>query len=239
MGRLALAGLACLGLQLVSGVTLWAEQADSQLRQDATQALRKAAAFYHDRVASHGGYVYYYSEDLQQRWGEGEATSDTIFVQPPGTPTVGMAFLRAYEATGDKFFLDAAQEAAEALVYGQLQSGGWTQTIHFGPAKRLGKYRRGHGGSWNNSSLDDGQTQAALQMLMLADRALKSQHADIHEAVTFGLASLLGRTIPERCVSAGVVRNRCTAARSKSQLPDGRLANRGPHQGLLGLLHAE
>ena len=111
-----------------------AQPTDSQLRQEATQTIKKAAAFYRTKVVSHGGYVYYYSIDLKNRWGEGRASSDTIFVQPPGTPTVGMAYLKAWKATGDKYYLDAARETAESLVYGQLQSGGWTQTIHFGPA---------------------------------------------------------------------------------------------------------
>jgi uncharacterized protein YyaL (SSP411 family) len=73
--------------------------------------------------------VYYYSPDLTRWWGEGEATKDQVWVQPPGTPTVGMAYLKAYAATGDKFYLEAATEAAEALVYGQLASGGWTNCI--------------------------------------------------------------------------------------------------------------
>ncbi|CAN5211658.1 pectate lyase [soil metagenome] len=128
---------------------------------------------------------------MKDRWGEGKATADTIFVQPPGTPTVGEAYLKAYAATGDTFYLDAAQETAEALVYGQLQSGGWTQTIHFAAAKRLGKYRNGNGGSWNVSSLDDGQTQAALQFLMRADEALKFKYAAIHDAALYGMKSLL------------------------------------------------
>jgi PelA/Pel-15E family pectate lyase len=170
---------------------LHAQPVDSQLRHDVIHTIKKAASFYRTKVASHGGYVYYYSLDLKERWGEGRASPDTIFVQPPGTPTVGMAFLKAYEATGDKQFLDAARETAEALVYGQLQSGGWTQTIHFGPAKRLGKYRNGKGGSWNVSSLDDGQTQAALQMVVLADQALGLKHGAIHDAAGHGLKALL------------------------------------------------
>jgi PelA/Pel-15E family pectate lyase len=169
---------------------------DPDLPKDARRVLKQGAVFYREKVARHGGYFYYVSLDLQQRWGEGEATPDTIFVQPPGTPTVGMAFLRAYDATGDRFYLDAAREAAEALVYGQLESGGWTQVIHFGPARRAGKYRHGNGGDWNASSLDDGQTQAALQMLVRADRALKFQHAAIHEAALFGLTALLGAQFP-------------------------------------------
>ena len=43
-------------------------------------------AFYRGKVASHGGYVYYYSPDLKERWGEGKASPDILFVQPPGTP---------------------------------------------------------------------------------------------------------------------------------------------------------
>ena len=38
-------------------------------------ALRTAVTYYRSNVASHGGYVYYYSLDLSQRWGEGVATS--------------------------------------------------------------------------------------------------------------------------------------------------------------------
>jgi PelA/Pel-15E family pectate lyase len=175
---------------------LRAQPASPDLRAEARRALTSATRFYHDRIASHGGYVYYYSLDLARRWGEGTATPDTIFVQPPGTPTVGMAFLEAYEATRDPAFLDAAREAAGALVYGQLQSGGWTQVIHFGPAQRMGKYRNGKGGSWNVSSLDDGQTQSALQFLARVDAALGFQDAAIHEAASFGYDALLQAQFP-------------------------------------------
>jgi PelA/Pel-15E family pectate lyase len=184
--------LACL---LPAG-SLQAQPASADLRAEALRALKTAARFYRDRVASHGGYVYYYSEDLARRWGEGTATPDTIFVQPPGTPTVGMAFLKAHEATGDPAFLDAAREAAGALVYGQLQSGGWTQVIHFGPAQRLGKYRNGKGGNWNVSSLDDAQTQAALRFLARTDAALGFKDAAIHEAASYGYDALLWAQFP-------------------------------------------
>ncbi|MBS0210094.1 MAG: DUF3592 domain-containing protein [Planctomycetes bacterium] len=169
---------------------------DDALRGQCRDALKRAATYYRTRAASHGGYVYYYSEDFTQRWGEGRADADTIFVQPPGTPTVGMAYLRAYQATFDQFYRDAAQEAAEALVNGQLQSGGWTQTIHFASAKRLGKYRHGRGGDWNASTLDDDQTQSALRLLMHVDRALGFKHAAIHEAATYGLDALLKAQFP-------------------------------------------
>ena len=97
-----------------------------ELREDAKKTLKAAASYYREKVASHGGYVYYYSLDLKESWGEGKAGPDILFVQPPGTPTVGMAYLKAFEATGERFYLDAARETAEALVYGQLETGGWT-----------------------------------------------------------------------------------------------------------------
>lgn len=170
---------------------LHAQDKKTDLRDEAIAAMKKASSHYRGKVASHGGYVYYYSLDLKDRWGEGKATEDDLFVQPPGTPTVGMAYLAAYDATGDKFYLDAARDAAGCLLYGQLQSGGWTQTIHFAKAKRVGKYRNGKGGSWNVSSLDDDQTQAALRTLVRMDKALGQKDEKIHEAATFGLKALL------------------------------------------------
>jgi PelA/Pel-15E family pectate lyase len=164
---------------------------DSELKEQARKAMKKAISFYRSQVAVRGGYVYYTSLDLKSRWGEGKAEPEQIWVQPPGTPTVGFAFLRAYEATRDPDYLNAVRETAEALVYGQLASGGWTNHIDFNPkGGRVGKYRNGKGGSWNTSSLDDGQTQSALRFLMGADEALEFKDAAIHEAVRYGLEAL-------------------------------------------------
>lgn len=182
--------LSLLALLVATGATRADEPAD--LRAEVLATLKRAAMYYRETVASHGGYVYYYSLDLKDRWGEGKATPDMAFVQPPGTPAVGMAYLKAYAATKDKFYLDAARETAGALIYGQLQSGGWMQVIHFAPANRMGKYRNGKGGSVNNSSLDDDQTQAALLMFIRLDEALDFKDEKVHEAATYGLKGLLG-----------------------------------------------
>lgn len=182
--------MAIVGFLLLSAA-VQAQPKDVATREQALQSLHKAVDFYHTKVASHGGYVYYYSLDLRDRWGEGVANGDTLFVQPPGTPTVGMAYLEAYAATKDERPRKAAHDAAKALVYGQLQSGGWTQTIHFARVNRMGKYRNGLGGNWNASSLDDDQTQAALRMLMRADQAFAFKDEAIHEACTYGLNALL------------------------------------------------
>jgi len=167
------------------------------LREWSVETMRKAATFFHNEVASHGGYVYYYGIDFKQRWGEGEATVDQIWVQPPGTPTVGMAYLKAYEATGEKFYLDAATEAAVALIYGQLQSGGWTNCIDFNPnGQRVAMYRNGKGHGKNYSSLDDGQTQSAIRFLVLADKAHGFIHKSIHESALLALKALLAAQFP-------------------------------------------
>jgi PelA/Pel-15E family pectate lyase len=169
---------------------------DDALRGQASAAMRKAAEYYHGEIAVHGGYVYYYSLDLQRRLGEGVATAEQIWVQPPGTPTVGLAYLRAYEATGDKFYLDAATDTAEALIYGQLQSGGWTNSIDFNPQGAVALYRNGKGKGRNYSTLDDGISQGAIRLLMHADRAHEFKHEPIHEAAHYALDALLAAQFP-------------------------------------------
>lgn len=171
--------------------------AEAPPRAQVLAAMKKAAKCYREKAASHGGYVYYYSPDFSQRWGEGRATADQIFVQPPGTPAVGMAFLKAYAATGDGYYLDAAREAAEALVYGQLTSGGWRQAIDFDPAgAKVAQYRNGKGRGRNQATLDDGISQSALRFLMHADRALGFKHAAIHEAESIARDALLAAQHP-------------------------------------------
>jgi PelA/Pel-15E family pectate lyase len=170
-------------------------------RKEVQDALRRATAYFHDKVARHGGYSYYVDADLKQRWGEGRFDNDTIIVQPPGTPSVGMAYLKAYSAMEYRLFGKYALDAGHALVAGQLESGGWTQVIHFAKpdasqkvVQRLGKYRHPLKdqplGDWNGSSLDDNQTQAALVFLMKLDFRLRQSDPAIHEAAEFGLAQL-------------------------------------------------
>lgn len=169
----------------------------SPLRDQALSVMKRAASYYYSQVATRGGYVYHYSPDLSLRYGEGPASAEQIWVQPPGTPTVGMAFLRAYKATGDPFYLDAARDAAEALVYGQLASGGWTNSIDFNPrGTQVAQYRNGRGRGRNNSTLDDGISQGAMRLLMHVDQALEFKHAGIHEAAEIALTALLDAQFP-------------------------------------------
>lgn len=192
-------GVAPIALTLVIGLVClhpWRQAAADSLRDEATAAMKRAARDYRERWAVHGGYVYFYTLDGSQRWGEGLAAPQQVWVQPPGTPTVGLAFLRAYEATGDRYYRDAAREAAEALMYGQLRSGGWTNSIDLSGRDRGFRYSGGKRRADGNSSLDDGQTQSAIQLVIRVDRALGFQHESIHASATMALDALLAAQFP-------------------------------------------
>ena len=47
---------------------------------------------------------------MSRRWGEIEAKPSMIWVQPPGTATMGHLFLDAYHATGDEYYYQAAEK---------------------------------------------------------------------------------------------------------------------------------
>jgi PelA/Pel-15E family pectate lyase len=169
----------------------------------ARTAMAKATAFMRS-IATEGGYLWHYSPDLKERAGENVATPTQIWVQPPGTPAMGMAFLRAYEATGDARYLDAAKAAADALAVGQLASGGWDYLVEFDPKLSAEWYRRTDIGRIsaaeaakrkNMSTFDDDNTQSALRLL-LAVAAASEGHDEprdrrIREARDYGLAKLL------------------------------------------------
>jgi len=183
---------------------------------DALTALNKALDFYHDKVADHGGYVWRYSGDLKLREGEGKTDGSAVWVQPPGTPSIGEAYLDAYEATGDKRHLRMAGDVANCLLRGQLHSGGWNYSIEFDPEKRAKQsYRVDLASSgrkvpgekakppagwdeWmkrkykgNLTVLDDDTTQAAVRFLMRLDKTADFKNKPVHEATLYALDSLL------------------------------------------------
>ncbi len=172
---------------------------DAPRTSDVQNALHKAIGFFLNDVSTEGGYLWQYSADLSLREGEGVADAHTVWVQPPGTPSVGQAYLEAYQLTGDPALLDAAKQAAYALVRGQLRSGGLAYQIHFdAKGRRRYAYRvdQDESGRRNTTTLDDNTTQSALRLLMRMDRQLKFQNSKIHEAAQFGLASLLDAQYP-------------------------------------------
>ena len=124
-----------------------------KLAAEAMKSLERGIAFYHS-IFIEGGYVWYYSLDLEQKWGEKLTDGRTIEVQPPGTPAVGMSFLRAYRVVDNPKYLKAAEDATDALIRGQNDLGGWEHTIHLNQPNGY------------DVSFDDDQTQGAIRLLM-------------------------------------------------------------------------
>ena len=60
-----------------------------------------------------------------------------IWIQPPGTPTMGHLFLDAYHATGDEYYYRAAEQVAGALMLAQHPSGGWNYVVDFAGERSL------------------------------------------------------------------------------------------------------
>ena len=185
---------------LMSGMVM-AETQNSE--RQVRQALYKAVRFFRTKVAIKGSYLWRYSADLAKRWGEEEATATQGWVQPPGTPAVGLAFLRSYQGTGDRFYLEAAIETAHALVETQLASGGWDYRLEFDPKKRQQWFYRSaleagerRGARRNISVYDDDNTQSALRFLMRVDVLIRGSDKEIRKAVDYGLAKLLEAQYP-------------------------------------------
>ncbi|HXG32321.1 MAG TPA: pectate lyase [Bryobacteraceae bacterium] len=176
----------------------WA--AEKPTRSQVLEAMLKAARFFRYQVSTEGGYHYYYTADLSYGRSEASEGLTQVEVQRAATPGVALAYLEAYEATGEREFLEFARAAAHALVRGQLCSGGWDYFIEFDPDQRrhyqyradqnCGEDKRGV------TNLDDNVTQGALRVLMRVDRALGFSDELIHEAAQYALAKLVEAQYP-------------------------------------------
>jgi len=143
--------------------------------KDVLAAMKKAAGFMANTVSTNGGYVYMYSEDLAQQWGEVPARKSQIWVQPPGTPTVGEMYLEAYKATNDPDYLRYAEKTAQALIWGQHPAGGWHYLIDFDMTGIRKWYDEVASRCWGweeylhyygNCSFDDYTTSAPVRFLI-------------------------------------------------------------------------
>lgn len=145
-------------------------------RETILATMKRAARFMVEEAAVGGGYVWQYLPDFSRRWGELEAAPTMIWVQPPGTPTMGHLFLDAFHATGDGWYLDAAMKTADALIKGQLPSGGWNYVIDTAGEESLKRWYATYGrNAWRmeefhhyygNGTFDDAGTAEATQFLL-------------------------------------------------------------------------
>ena len=183
-------------LLLVAGDPIAAQ---TLTQDEAGRMLRKVVSFHRQEVGYEGAYLWRYAADLSAQEGEGTATKTSGWTQPPGTPSVGEAYLKAWRLTQDKACLEAAVEAAHALVRSQLESGGWSSHFELaGQGRRRYRYRTDgeQAGKNNNTTFDDNKTQSALMLSMHVDEALQFRNEQIHEAVEYGLKRILAAQYP-------------------------------------------
>lgn len=206
--------LICVCLPLMLAVPGHAQStAGTQTAQEAMQApsrdeilatMKRAARFMMKEAAVDGGYVWQYLPDFSRRWGELEANKTMIWVQPPGTATMGHLFLDAYHATGDAWYLDAAMKTADALIKGQLDSGGWSYVIDTAGEESLKRWYATYGkNAWRmeefhhyygNGTFDDAGTAEATQFLLRL--SLEKKDKGIRKALDKALGFILNAQYP-------------------------------------------
>lgn len=168
--------------------------------------LRRAVAFFRATAGVEGGYVHRVAANRSRRAGEEAVGPTTAWIEPPGTPAVGQAYLDAYEACGDEELLAAAIETGLAVVRGQLQSGGWGERIEFAPADRRGFAYRVDGGPVgtrdNTTTFDDDKSQSCLRFLLALAARLEQQQpvpqetAQIRAAASHALEQFAAAQFP-------------------------------------------
>ncbi|HWW11265.1 MAG TPA: pectate lyase, partial [Brevundimonas sp.] len=163
--------------------------------------MKRATRFMTDEASVGGGYVWSALPDFSRRWGELEAAPTMIWVQPPGTGTMGHLFLDAYHATGDEQFYEAAVGAARALVRGQHPSGGWNYVIDTAGPDSLRRWYETYGkNAWRmeefhhdygNATFDDAGTSEASQFLLrlYLEKREREWRAPLDKAIRFVLDS--------------------------------------------------
>ena len=131
-----------------------------------------------EEAAVEGGYVWQYLPDFSRRWGELEASPTMIWVQPPGTATVGHLYLDAYHATGDEQFYQAAKSATDALVRGQHPAGGWNYVIDTAGEESLKRWYETVGkNAWRLEEFQDrGSGRGGADALSLPMLTAKYRH---------------------------------------------------------------
>jgi hypothetical protein len=138
--------------------------------------MKRATQFMRERCSINGGYVWACAADFSRRWGEMEAFPSMIWIQPPGTATVGHLYLDVYHATGDEYYYESAVEVARSIIAAQHPSFGWNYLHDFAGEEsakrwydtigkngwRLEEFHHYYG----NATFDDAGTSEASQFLL-------------------------------------------------------------------------
>lgn len=173
----------------------------SETRTAALDAMERATRFMAEDLAYEGGYVWSYLPDGSRQFGEMEAFPTQIWIQPPGTATMGHLYLDAYHATGDELYYEAATRVGEALAEAQLPTGGWNYMYDLAGEEstrewydtigkngwRLEEFQHYYG----NATFDDAGTAESSQLLLrlYAEKKDEAFKPALDAAVAFVLDS--------------------------------------------------
>ena len=146
------------------------------IREEVQQTMLRGTQFMVEKVSSNGGYLWNYLPDLSRQWGEMEAYKTMIWLQDPGTISMGHLFLDAYRATGNEYYYQSAEKAANAVIWGQSHEGGWSYLIDFAGDRSLKQWYNTIGKNgwrleefqhyYGNSTYDDNTTSDAARFLL-------------------------------------------------------------------------
>lgn len=158
------------------GISLHCAGQAGNNRSQVEEAMMRATRYMVEEVSYNGGYVWYYLPDFSRRWGEMEAYETMIWVQSPGTVSMGDLFLDAYHATGNEYYYEAAEKVAAALIWGQGREGGWNYMIDFAGDRSMKQWYSTIGKNgwrleefqhyYGNSTFDDGVVSGAAGFLL-------------------------------------------------------------------------
>ncbi len=174
---------------------------NNKLVADAEQTMLKATQFMVETVSTNGGYVWYYMPDFSRQWGEMEAYKTMIWLQHPGTVSMGHLFLDAYRTTENEYYYNAAQKAAAAIIWGQSSDGGWNYMIDFAGDRSMKQWYNTIGKNgwrleefqhyYGNSTFDDDITSDAARFLlrMYLEKLDPSYKPALEKAIGFILKS--------------------------------------------------
>jgi PelA/Pel-15E family pectate lyase len=152
------------------------EAAPARDRAAVLAAMKRATSVMVGKIGYQGGYVWNYLPDLTRRWGEMEATPTMMWLQGPGTLSVGHTLLDAHRATGDEYYYNAARLTAQAVIRAQHKSGGWNYVADLAGEESLRRWYDTVGKNgwrleefqhyYGNATFDDSTTADAASFML-------------------------------------------------------------------------
>ena len=187
-------------LSILAALPLQAARPKGLTDDQVRATMKKATTFMVEKVSNNGGYLWNYAPDFSRVWGELECKPSMMWIER-GTPAMGNVFLDAYHATGDEYYLKAAEEAAAALIWAQLPCGGWNYMADFAGEASLKDWYKTVASGYQycaqehlhysgNATFDDGTIDAAGFLLrMYAEHWDPRYRPAIDKAIDFMIQS--------------------------------------------------